>query len=168
MLDSLITSKTRIRLLVKFFINAANAGYLRGLATEMNENTNAIRKELNNLSEAGYIVRDASEAKVMYRANTAHPLFATLQQMIRKHIGIDRIIAQILERMGEVTRIFVLGDYAQGIDSGRIEIVIEGPALNESYIQQLVPKIQNEIHKDVNIQLTSLFTGAGLLIFENN
>ena len=168
MLDSLITSKTRMRLLVKFFINAANAGYLRGLATEMHENTNAIRKELNNLSEAGYIVRDATETKVMYRANTAHPLFATLQQLIRKHIGIDRIITQILERIGEVSRIFVLGDYAQGIDSGTIEIVIEGPALNESYIQQLVPKIQNEIKKDVNIQITSLYTGEGLLIFENN
>ena len=168
MLDSLITSKTRMRLLVKFFINAANAGYLRGLATEMNENTNAIRKELNNLNEAGYIIRDASETKVMYRANTDHPLFATLQQLIRKHIGIDRIITQILERMGEVTRIFVLGDYAQGIDSGTIEIVIEGPTLNESYIQQLVPKIQNEIKKDVNIQITPLFLGDGLLIFENN
>ena len=168
MLDSLITSKTRIRLLVKFFINAANAGYLRGLATEMNENTNAIRKELNNLSEAGYIVRDASESKVMYRANTSHPLFSTLQQMIRKHIGIDNIIAQILERMGEVTRIFVLGDYAQGIDSGTIEIVIEGPSLNESYIQQLIPKIKNEIHKEVKVQITHLFLGDGLLIFENN
>ena len=168
MLDSLITSKTRIRLLVKFFINVANTGYLRGLAIEMNDNTNAIRKELNNLCKAGYIVRDASESKVMYRANTAHPLFASLQQLIRKHIGIDNIIAQILERMGEVTRIFVLGDYAQGIDSNNIEIVIEGPNLNESYIQQLVPKIENEIHRKVNIQITPLFLGEGLLIFENN
>ena len=168
MLKSLITSKTRIRLLVKFFINVANTGYLRGLAIEMNENTNAIRKELNNLCKAGYIVRDASESKVMYRANTAHPLFDSLQQLIRKHIGIDNIIAQILERMGEVTRIFVLGDYAQGIDSNNIEIVIEGPNLNESYIQQLVPKIENEIHRKVNIQITPLFLGEGLLIFENN
>ena len=168
MLDSLITSKTRIRLLIKFFINVANTGYLRGLAIEMNENTNAIRKELNNLCKAGYIVRDASESKVMYRANTAHPLFASLQQLIRKHIGIDNIIAQILERMGEVTRIFVLGDYAQGIDSNNIEIVIEGPNLNESYIQKLVPKIENEIHRKVNIQITPLFLGEGLLIFENN
>ena len=168
MLESLITSKTRIRLLVKFFINVANTGYLRGLAIEMNENTNAIRKELNNLCKAGYIVRDASESKVMYRANTAHPLFASLQQLIRKHIGIDNIIAQILERMGEVTRIFVLGDYAQGINSNNIEIVIEGPNLNESYIQQLVPKIENEIHRKVNIQITPLFLGEGLLIFENN
>lgn len=168
MLDSLITSKTRIRLLVKFFINVANTGYLRGLAIEMNENTNAIRKELNNLCKAGYIVRDASESKVMYRANTAHPLFASLQQLIRKHIGIDNIIAQTLERTGEVTRIFVLGDYAQGIDSNSIKIVIEGPDLNESYIQQFVPKIENEIHREVNIQITPLFLGEGLLIFENN
>ena len=168
MLESLITSKTRIRLLVKFFINVANTSYLRGLAIEMNENTNAIRKELNNLCKAGYILRDASESKVMYRANTAHPLFDSLQQLIRKHIGIDNIIAQILERMGEVTRIFVLGDYAQGINSNNIEIVIEGPNLNESYIQQLVPKIENEIHRKVNIQITPLFLGEGLLIFENN
>jgi hypothetical protein len=159
MSDSFITSKTRIRLLIKFFTNISNAGYLRVLATEMNENTNAIRKELNNLSKAGYIVRDASESKVMYLANTAHPLFATLQQLIRKHIGIDSIIVHILERMGEVTRIFVLGDYAQGVDSNSMEIVIEGPDLNQSYIQQLVPKIENETHRKVNIQITPLFLG---------
>ena len=99
MLDTLITSKTRIRLLVKFFINAANAGYLRGLALEMDENTNAIRKELNNLSEAGYIIRNTADNKVLYRANTAHPLFGTLQQLISKHIGLDKIrgSAQILK-----------------------------------------------------------------------
>ena len=63
MLNSLITSKTRLRLLIKFFINVANTGYLRGLATEMDENTNSIRKELNNLSEAGFILREEVEAK---------------------------------------------------------------------------------------------------------
>jgi hypothetical protein len=167
MLDSLITSKTRIRLLVKFFINAANSGYLRGLALEMDENTNAIRKELNNLSEAGYILRDNSQTKIMYRANTIHPLFSTLQQLVRKHIGIDMIIAQVLDRMGVVTRIFVIGAYAKGIDSGTIEIVIEGPKLNESYIKQLIPKIKQEIKKEIKLQITPLFLGEGLLVFEN-
>ena len=54
MLDSLITSKTRLRMLIKFFINTANKGYLNGLATELGESTNAIRKELNHLQGAGY------------------------------------------------------------------------------------------------------------------
>lgn len=167
MLNSLITSKTRLRLLVKFFINAANAGYLRGLATEMQENTNAIRKELNNLSEAGYIIRTDSEGKVMYQANTSHPLFSTLQTLLRKHLGIDQIIETVVERMGEVSRIFIIGDYAQGIDSGEIEIIIEGNYLNETYIEQLLPKIKNEINKEIKVQITKSYNGTGLLIFEN-
>ena len=166
MLDTLITSKTRIRLLVKFFINAANAGYLRGLALEMDENTNAIRKELNNLSQAGYIIRNNTDNKVLYRANTAHPLFGTLQQLISKYIGLDKIIYQVLKRMGNVSRIFVIGNYAQGIDSGTIEIIIEGPKLNNEYLLQLIPKIENAINKKVIIQTTTNFSGKGLLIFE--
>ena len=48
MLDSLITSKTRLRLLIKFFLNIANKGYLNSLASEFGESTNSVRKELNN------------------------------------------------------------------------------------------------------------------------
>ena len=129
-LANLITSKTRLRLLVKFFINAANEGYLRGLAAEMHENTNAIRKELNNLAEAGYILREEQEAKVLYRANKKHPLFSLLQQIVRKHIGLDDIIEAVLNRIGEVSRIFLIGDYAKGIDSGVLEIVIEGEVIH--------------------------------------
>ena len=167
MLDSIITSKTRLRLLVKFFINAANTGYLRGLAQEMNENTNAIRKELNNLSEAGFIIREDTDKKVMYHANTDHPLFTTLQQLIQKYVGIDFIISQILERMGDVSRIFLVGDYAKGIDSGVIEVIIEGPALNQNYIENILQRIKKEIKKEVIVYSTTEYVGDGLLVFEN-
>jgi len=91
MLENIITSKTRLRLLVKFFINVANEGYLRGLATEMQESTNSIRKELNNLTEAGYLIRTEENLKVTYKANQTNPFFKLLQQIVRKyvHIGID-------------------------------------------------------------------------------
>ena len=55
MLDSLITSKTRIKLLLKFFLNSSMKAYLRGLAEEFGESTNAIRLELNHLEEAGLL-----------------------------------------------------------------------------------------------------------------
>ena len=55
MLNKIITSKTRLRLLIKFFISQANQGYLNGLASEMGESTNSIRKELNHLYDAGYL-----------------------------------------------------------------------------------------------------------------
>ena len=70
MLNKLITSKTRLRLLIKFFINQANRGYLNRLASEFNESTNSIRKELNHLSGAGYLERYKDNNKVAYKANT--------------------------------------------------------------------------------------------------
>jgi predicted transcriptional regulator len=165
-LANLITSKTRLRLLVKFFINAANEGYLRGLATEMHENTNAIRKELNNLADAGYIVREEQETKIIYRANKKHPFFSLLQQIVRKHIGLDDIIAAVVERMGKVNRVFLVGDYTKGIDSGTIEVVIEGDRVDQYYLEQLKPKIEIEINKTIIFQITNRFEGDGLLVFE--
>ncbi len=166
MLNNIITSKTRLRLLVKFFINAANSGYLRGLAKEMHENTNAIRKELNNLSEAGYIVREEQEAKVMYRANKEHPFFSLLQQIVRKHVGLDDIVLALVSRMGQVVRIFLVGDYARGVDSGEVEVVIEGAAINTEYLAQLKPKIEQEIQKTITFHTVTRYEGNGLLLFE--
>ena len=64
MLGELITSKTRLRLLIKFFISQANRGYLNGLASEMGESTNSIRKELNHLHNAGYLEKVKSNKKI--------------------------------------------------------------------------------------------------------
>jgi hypothetical protein len=167
MLETLITSKTRIRILVKFFINAANNGHLRGLAEEMNESTNAIRKELNNLSEAGYLEKKANQNKISYKANINHPLFSTLQKIVYQHIGLDAIVDMILSRMGNVLQIGVLGDYANGIDSGLIEIVVVGNELNLEYINQLAVKIESEINRKVKFSIQSQHLDNGLVIFEN-
>ncbi|WP_298392074.1 ArsR family transcriptional regulator [Flavobacterium sp.] len=167
MLETLITSKTRLRILVKFFTNAANNGHLRGLAEEMNESTNAIRKELNNLSEAGYLEKKAAQNRVSYKANTKHPLFKTLQEIVFKHLGLDAIITMILERMGIVQQIVVLGDYANGIDSGTIEVLIVGKELNADYIDQLALKIEAEIKRKVVFTLQNVPAASGLVIYEN-
>jgi hypothetical protein len=166
MLESLITFKTRLRLLVKFFVNVANEGYLRGLAGEMNENTNAIRKELNNLSEAGYITQHEDQGKITYKANQEHTMFVLLQKLVRKYVGLDTIVERILERTGEVQRVIVTGDYAAGIDSGTVELTIEGKERNEQYIKGLTEKLEQERHKTVTITLTEHHQGKGLTVFQ--
>ena len=108
MLETLITSKTRLRLLIKFFINISNQGYLNGLATEFNESTNSIRKELNNLSSVGYLKKKQINNKVIYSANKEHPLFSVLQKVVRTHLGIEDIIDRVLNQLGDVYKIFLV------------------------------------------------------------
>ena len=96
MLNQLITSKTRLRLLIKFFISQANRGYLNGLASEFNESTNSIRKELNHLSEAGYLEKYKDNNKVGYKANVNHPMFDILRKIVHKHLGLEDIVTEYL------------------------------------------------------------------------
>ena len=115
MLNALITSKTRIKLLLKFFINPDNTGYLRGLAKEFSESTNAVRKELNKLEDAGYLnVLEEVDRKKVFQANTTHPLFKTIQKLVRSSVGLDVLVAQVINRIGGVKRIVVVEDYAKG------------------------------------------------------
>ena len=155
MLGELITSKTRLRLLIKFFVSQANRGYLNGLATEMGESTNAIRKELNHLHDAGYLQKEKSNNKIQYKANTKHPMFSVLQKVILKHLGLEDAVEIVLERMGDVQQIILIGDYAKGIDSGKIEIIIVGQDLNTSYVQNLEEKLEKLISRKVAFFLSA-------------
>ena len=151
MLDSIITSKTRLKLLIKFFVTSSNKGYLRGIAEEFNESTNAIRKELNQLSDAGYLVRFQENNRIYYQANTEHPLFQSLQNLVRTYLGFDQAVDQVLQRAGEVSLVSLLGDYAKGIDSGTIELLVMGDKLDKAYLLQLSAKMEQLLGK--NIQL---------------
>ena len=51
----------------------------------------------------------------------------------RKHLGLEDIIDKVLERMGNVEKIIITGDYAKGIDSGNIEIILVGKNLNFNF-----------------------------------
>ena len=170
MLGELITSKTRLRLLIKFFVSQANRGYLNGLATEMGESTNAIRKELNHLHDAGYLQKEKANNKIQYKANTKHPMFSVLQKVILKHLGLEDAVEIVLERMGDVEQIILIGDYAKGIDSGKIEIIIVGQDLNTSYVKNLEEKIEKLINRKVAFFLSAShrLNADELILFSKN
>ena len=166
MLNSLITSKTRLRMLIKFFVSAANKGYLNGLANEFNESTNSIRKELNNLSDAGYLLKSKQNNRVIYNADTKHPLFKVLQKIVRQHLGLEEIVETVISRMGDLDIIALTGDYANGMDSGIIEIVIIGDDINMDYLENIKFKIKDKISRSVNFIIDSKVPKDGIVLYK--
>ena len=168
MLNQLITSKTRLRLLIKFFISQANRGYLNGLASEFKESTNSIRKELNHLSKAGYLERYKDENKVAYKANVNHPMFEILQKVVYKHLGLEDIVEHVLSQIGDVKEIHLIGDYAKGLDSGKIEIMLIGNDLNDSYISSLEKKVEKIIERKVQLYIAnkSIESVSSIVLFK--
>ena len=149
LLESLITSKTRIKLLLKFFLNPETQAYLRGLAEELGESTNGIRVELNRLTKAGLLETSNSGRTKLYRANKKHSLFPDIHNVVKKYLGIDKVEA-ILNDMGKVEVAFITGDYAKGIDSGIIDLVLVGE-IDKAYIQHIVEKAEGIIKRKIRV-----------------
>ena len=157
MLDSIITSKTRIKILLKFFVNNNSKAYLRGLAEEFGESTNAIRVELNRLTAAG-LLKVFEEGRIKYyQANDNHAMFPEIYKLVRKYVGVDQVIELISEkinRLGTVHSAYITGDYASGLDSGIIDVTIVGK-IDCDYLLGLTQKVEEVIKRKVRVSLMS-------------
>lgn len=146
MLDTLITSKTRVKLLLKFFSNSANSSYLRELAQEFGESTNSVRIELNKMIDAGFLESSPAGNTIRYKANKKNPLFTDIQNMVKKYLGFDRILENVIKRLGNLELAMVVGNYAKGQDSGIIDLVLVGD-IDYPYLMQLVQKTEGMIER---------------------
>jgi hypothetical protein len=143
MLDKIITSETRVKLLLKFFLNPNTRAYLRQLAKDFNESTNGIRIELNRLSEAKILTSYTEGRNKIYKANASHPLFEELRNIVLKSTGIDKVISDILKKIGKLELAFIRGDYATGKDSGLIDLILVGDGLNMTELERV--RVKTEI-----------------------
>ncbi len=148
MLDTLITSKTRLKLLLKFFMNPETRAYLRELASEFGESTNGIRLELNSLTKAKLLKSSNIGRTVVYRANKNHTLFTDIQSVVQKYVGIDHLVDGLISELGQIDAAYIIGDYAHGSDSGLIDLVIVGE-VNQDVLQSLVDKTGKIISRKI-------------------
>ena len=151
MLNSLITSQTRIKLLLKFFLNPKNRGYLRQLASEFGESTNSIRIELNKLTDAKILTSKSEGRNVIYNANTTHPLFDDIRSIVLKSTGIDKVVNDIIKKLGSIDLAFIRGDYATGKDSGLIDLVLVGEQINTQEMERVRQKTEALIDRKIAV-----------------
>lgn len=152
MIETLISSKTRVKLLLKFFLNSATKSYLRNLETEFGESTNAIRLELNKFEKAGMLETEFVGNKKLFKANTSHPLYKDINNIVFKYIGLDWIVDYVVSKLGELEKVYLVGSFARGIDSDKIELVFLGH-INENFLNELCEKIEKKISKKVSYKI---------------
>jgi predicted transcriptional regulator len=148
LLSPLVSSGTRVRLLLRFFGNPQASSYLRELASEMGSSTNSVREELNRLSEAQLLTHAKNGREVRYQANQQHPLFSELISIAQKVLGLDQVLDQIIHRLGDLQLALLVDDYAQGRDTGIIDLVLVGH-INPKRLNELVATTEGYIKRKI-------------------
>jgi hypothetical protein len=149
MIETLLSSKTRMKLLMKFFLNSNNSSYLRNLEEEFGESTNGIRIELNRFEKAGFLESRAEGNKKMFKVNVNHPLFKDLNSILMKMTGLNHVIDYVLARIGDLDRVYLVGKLARGQDADIIDIVLVGDNINLAFLIEQIEKAEAKIGKKI-------------------
>lgn len=149
MIEALITNKTRIKLLIRFFLDPDSSSYLRGLEEDFGESTNAIRLELNRFEAAGLLKSWESKNKKMFAANKEHPLFLEIRSILRKYAGIDTLVEKVIKNLGHPDAAYIHGLIQPGNSGAPVQLTIFGNNLDDEYLQNLLEKCSHLLHRPV-------------------
>lgn len=138
---------------MKFFLNSATISYLRDLAAEFGESTNAIRLELNHLESAGLLQSNIQGNKKLFSANTRHPLYSDIRSLLLKHTGIDQVVDKVVTGLGGLQQAYLTGSFAHGRDSRIIELLLIGNTIDEAYLEQVIDKVKPLIKREIRYKI---------------
>ena len=139
---------------MRFFFNPQTRSYLRELAKEFEVSTNAVREELNQLKKTELLNSQKDGRQVYYMANTGHSLFPELKSMVSKVLGIDQVIDGIVHRLGDLEKAYLIDDYAEGKDSGIIDLLLVGN-IDRYHLNDLSRKTERYIKRKVRTLVLS-------------
>ena len=165
MLGTLVSSKTRVKLLIKFFLCEEINGYLRSMEREFDESTNSIRMELQKFIKAGLLISEQKGNIKYYKANSAHPLYEDIRHIVHKSLGIDQILEHAASGIENLESIVIIGSYANGIESDIIELVFVGHDLDARGINKRIELIEKSINRKV---MHLLYTPSQMEYFFHN
>jgi predicted AAA+ superfamily ATPase len=150
-LDKIFTGKIRVQLLTKLLLNPASTVYLRGLERDLGVSSNTVRLELNKLSDMQLIQEQTDDENTKtkrYAVNTKHPMFKSLRGVIMQYVGLDQIIENVLDKLGNMDEVYLTGDLALGKNNPFVDLVIVGD-VDKAYLYQLIEKAETLIDKKI-------------------
>jgi DNA-binding MarR family transcriptional regulator len=154
LLSGLITSKARIRILMRLFLNPDRQTYVRELAAEFGMSPSQVKDELDQMKAVGLVSGEKNGRQINFRANTEHALFPELHSMVKKALGMDRILDSIIDRLGDVELAFLMDDYAEGKDTGIIDLALVGRVQQENLVD-IVKKTEAHIGRKIRTLVLS-------------
>lgn len=112
-LNDIITSKVRIKILELFFGNPTEMYHVRGIVREIDEEINAVRRELTRMEHAGVIKKESRGNRVYYWVRDDYAMFDDILSMISKTIGLGASFIANKAKLGKPLYIMFSGKFAR-------------------------------------------------------
>ena len=154
MLEQIVTSKTRVKLLTLFLLNPDTEMYVREISRRIEENINAVRRELANLEDIGLLGSYFKGNLKYFVVNKQMPIYEELKSIILKTEGVSKVLRDDLQKLSSIDRAYIYGSFASGKADGTsdIDVMIVGDVDENSLIMD-IKQLEDFLMREVNYTL---------------
>jgi predicted nucleotidyltransferase len=152
MLETLLGSKLRARVLGWLFSHPDERYFVRQLTKLVNEDSTNVSRELARLEKSGILISTAEGKQKYYQANRESPLFDELHGLIVKTTGVADVLREALAPEREQIRLaFIFGSIAFGNErrSSDIDVMVVG-AVSFGRVVSLLSPAEGQLRREVN------------------
>ncbi|MBQ6449588.1 hypothetical protein IJJ08_01655 [bacterium] len=152
-LQDLITSRVRVKVLGLFFLNPGEVYYVREATRLIDEEINAVRRELMNLTKNGVLVTEDRGNRTYYRVNKAYPFFAELQQIVFKENGLGKKIRRLRRKLGKLDYVvFTPAFFNRHPKSDDLDILVIGEVVIPE-LEALIKEEEKKMGREINFAI---------------
>ncbi|MDO9536697.1 MAG: nucleotidyltransferase domain-containing protein [Thermoplasmata archaeon] len=157
MLEQLITSRTRSKILGLYLSNPDLEIHLREIARKIEENINSTRRELNHLEKFSILISRKDGNQRYFKINKAHIIYPDLKNIYLKTAGIGNVIRNSLGELGQIHFCFIYGSYARHSEKPEsdLDIFIIGE-IDENILIPVINSLEKKLSRDINYILYTL------------
>lgn len=139
MLEHLIISRVRMKILSLFFLNPDKKYHLREIQRQTNEAMNAIRREMQHLQDSGFASAEARGNRKYYTMRHDNPFYFDLIELINKSEGLGKALLAKKAKLGKVRFIMLSGNYVRGVKHSQqdVDLLIVGHVVLPEVLQVL-------------------------------
>ncbi len=150
-IDDLMISKVRVKILQLFFSQQGNLFYVREITRLINEEINAVRRELDRMLGFGLLKSEQRGNRLYYRLNDRYLFFQELRQMVAKTTGLGAKIIQLKRKLGTIQFVMFSSKFAGGVTpmQGEVDVLVVGDVVL-SELELLVKQEQERLNREIN------------------
>ncbi len=156
-LTDIITSKVRIKILELFLSDTGEMYHVRGIAREVKEEINAVRRELGRLEKAGILKKEPRGNRLYYWVRSDYPFYGDLLSIVAKTTGLGAAIIENRKKVGKISSLMFSGKFvrrkARKKDEG-VDILVVGEA-NLPELANIIRVEESKRNREINYTVMS-------------
>jgi len=128
MLEDLIISKVRVKILKLFFLNPGKIYHVREIVRQTEEEINAVRRELKHLEKCGILAKEPRGNRLYYSTRKDYPYYYDLLELANKVFGLGGLILKNRRKLGKVKFAMLTGAFTRRLkkDKNKVDLLIIG------------------------------------------